>query len=488
MHEIQDILINCSPRETRVAILADGVLEDLHIERAASRGLVGNVYMGRVLRVLPGMQSAFVDIGLERTAFLHVLDIQGARLENGEFRPIEKMIGEGQRLLVQVAKDPIGTKGARLTTTISLAGRKLVYLPQDPHIGVSQKIEDEARREALREQVTRLKKPEEKGGYIVRTCAEESATDEEFLEDMKYLGCLWQETSRKAGTSPAPSLLYEDLSLAKRVLRDMVQAETRRILVDSAEVFEELKAFASTYAQAALPLLELYTGEEPLFETRQVEAELQKALERRVPLKSGGYIVVDCTEAMTTIDVNTGGFVGKRDFSETVFKTNLEAAKTIARQLRLRNLGGIIIIDFIDMQNPAHKAAVLEELRRAASTDRTKLTISEFTELGLVEMTRKRTRESLSHTLCEPCPLCGGRGEIKTARTVCYEIMREIVRLYRQYEKADSFKILASQPVIDFFLEDEACALELLQNFVQKPVHLETEPAYTQEQYDVLIG
>ena len=480
MQEIQDILINCSPRETRVAILVDGILEDLHIERAASRGLVGNVYVGKVLRVLPGMQSAFVDIGLERTAFLHVLDIEGARQENGEYRPIEKLIGEGQRLLVQVAKDPIGTKGARLTTTISLAGRKLVYLPQDDHIGVSQKIEDETRREVLREQVTRLKKADEKGGYIVRTCAEESATDEEFLEDMRYLGCLWQETSKKASVSPAPSLLYEDLSLSKRVLRDMVQAETRKILVDSKEVFEELKEFARVYAQSALPLLELYTGEEPLFETQQVEAELQRALDRRVPLKSGGYIVVDCTEAMTTVDVNTVGFVGKRDFSETVFK--------IARQLRLRNLGGIIIIDFIDMQNPAHRAAVLEELRRAASTDRTKLTISEFTELGLVEMTRKRTRESLSHTLCEPCPLCGGRGEIKTARTICYEIMREIVRLYRQYEKADSFKILASQPVIDFFLEDEACALELLQSFVQKPVHLEAEPAYTQEQYDVLIG
>lgn len=488
MQEFQDILINCAPRETRVAILVDGVLEDLHIERAAGRGLVGNVYMGKVLRVLPGMQSAFVDIGLERTAFLHVLDIEGARQDNGEYRPIEKIIGEGQRLLVQVAKDPIGTKGARLTTSISLAGRKLVYLPQDSHIGVSQKIEDEVRREALREQVTRLKNPEEKGGYIVRTCAEESATDEELLEDMKYLGFLWKETSRKAGVSPAPSLLYEDLSLAKRVLRDMVQAETRKIFVDSRAVFDELTDFAKTYAPGALPLLEYYAGEEPLFETQQVEAELQRALERRVPLKSGGYIVVDCTEAMTTIDVNTGGFVGKRDFSETVFKTNLEAAKTIARQLRLRNLGGIIIIDFIDMQNPAHKAAVLEELRRAAAADRTKLTISEFTELGLVEMTRKRTRESLSHTLCEPCPLCGGRGEIKTARTVCYEIMREIVRLYRQYDKADSFKILASESVIGFFLEDEAPALELLQNFVQKPVHLETEPAYTQEQYDVLIG
>ena len=488
MQEIQDILINCSPRETRVAILVDGTLEDLHIERAASRGLVGNVYVGKVLRVLPGMQSAFVDIGLERTAFLHVLDIEGARQENGEYRPIEKLIGEGQRLLVQVAKDPIGTKGARLTTTISLAGRKLVYLPRDPHIGVSQRIEDEAMREHLKELLTSIRPETEKGGYIIRTSAEEGATAEEFEQDMAYLGRLWKEIRASRETKPAPSLLYQDLSLAQRVLRDMVHQTTEIIEIDDEKSYGELVEFAERFVPDVRGHLKLYKGERPLFELHGIEEEIARALERRVDLKSGGYLVFDQTEAMTTIDVNTGRFVGKRDFSDTVFKTNLEAAQVIARQLRLRNLGGIIIIDFIDMQNPAHRAAVLEELRRAASTDRTKLTISEFTELGLVEMTRKRTRESLSHTLCEPCPLCGGRGEIKTARTICYEIMREIVRLYRQYEKADSFKILASQPVIDFFLEDEACALELLQSFVQKPVHLEAEPAYTQDQYDVLIG
>lgn len=484
---MEEILINCTPREIRVAILVNGILEDLHIERTAFRGLVGNVYMGRVVRVLPGMQSAFVDIGLERTAFLHVHDIEKARLPNGELKAIEKVLTEGQQLLVQVAKDPIGTKGARLTTTISLAGRKLVYLPADEHIGVSQRIEDDELRERLREQVTQLRDANEKGGYIVRTCAEEGATEAEFLEDMRYLGQLWKEISERATTSPTPTLLYDDLPLAKRVVRDMVQSSTGRILVDSHVKYNLLKEFADRFVPTVSERLALYTGERPLFESYGIEEEIEKALGRRVDLKSGGYLVLDQTEAMTTIDVNTGGFVGKRDFSQTVFKTNLEAAQTIARQLRLRNLGGIIIIDFIDMANEEHRAAVLAELRRAVMNDRTKLTMSDFTELGLVEMTRKRTRESLSHALCEPCPVCGGRGEIKTSRTVCYEIMREIVRECRQYHEAKSFKILAAQSVIDMFLEEESPALDLLQDFIQKPVTLEVEPAYTQEQYDVVI-
>ncbi len=484
---MEEILINCTPREIRVAILVNGILEDLHIERTASRGLVGNVYMGRIVRVLPGMQSAFVDVGLERTAFLHVHDIEKARLPNGEYKPIEKILTEGQHLLVQVAKDPIGTKGARLTTTISLAGRKLVYLPGDEHIGVSQRIEDDELRERLREQVTRLCDEREKGGYIVRTCAEEGATEEEFLDDMRYLGCLWKEISERATTSPAPALLYDDLPLAKRVVRDMVQSSTSRIWVDSHLNFKVLKEFAEHFVPTVVERLALYEGDRPLFESYGIEEEIEKSLGRRVDLKSGGYLVLDQTEAMTTIDVNTGGFVGKRDFSQTVFKTNLEAAQTIARQLRLRNLGGIIIIDFIDMTSDEHRAAVLAELRRAVMSDRTKLTMSDFTELGLVEMTRKRTRESLSHALCEPCPVCGGRGEIKTARTVCYNIMREIVRECRQYQEAKSFKILAAQTVIDMFLEEESPALDLLQDFIQKPVTLEVESAYTQEQYDIVI-
>ena len=434
------------------------------------------------------MQSAFVDIGLERTGFLHVADLFEAHSEDGETKPIERVLHEGQSLMVQVAKDPIGTKGARLTTTISLAGRKLVYLPRDPHIGVSQRIEDEAMREHLKELLTSIRPETEKGGYIIRTSAEEGATAEEFEQDMAYLGRLWKEIRASRDTKPAPSLLYQDLSLAQRVLRDMVHQTTDAIEVDDEKSYAELVEFAERFVPDVRGHLKLYRGERPLFELHGIEEEIARALERRVDLKSGGYLVFDQTEAMTTIDVNTGRFVGKRDFSDTVFKTNLEAAQVIARQLRLRNLGGIIIIDFIDMACDEHREAVLAELRRSIATDRTRMTVSDFTELGLVEMTRKRTRESLAHVLCEPCPVCGGRGELKTARTVCYEIMREIVRLSRQYQETKEFRIVASEVVIDMLLEEESAALELLQNCVQKPVLLEVESSYHQEDYDVVLA
>ena len=434
------------------------------------------------------MQSAFVDIGLERTGFLHVADLFEAHLEDGETKPIENVLHEGQALMVQVAKDPIGTKGARLTTTISLAGRKLVYLPRDPHIGVSQRIEDEAMREHLKELLTSIRPETEKGGYIIRTSAEEGATAEEFEQDMAYLSRLWKEIRASRETKPAPSLLYQDLSLAQRVLRDMVHQTTEAIEIDDEKSYAELVEFAERFVPDVRGHLMLYKGERPLFELHGIEEEIARALERRVDLKSGGYLVFDQTEAMTTIDVNTGRFVGKRDFSDTVFKTNLEAAQVIARQLRLRNLGGIIIIDFIDMACDEHREAVLAELRRSIASDRTRMTVSDFTELGLVEMTRKRTRESLAHVLCEPCPVCGGRGELKTARTVCYEIMREIVRLSRQYQETKEFRIVASEVVIDMLLEEESAALELLQNCVQKPVLLEVESSYHQEDYDVVLA
>lgn len=485
---MERILLSISPRETRVAILFDGIVCDVFIERTASTGLVGNVYCGRVVRVLPGMQSAFVDIGLERTGFLHVADLFEAHSEDGETKPIEHVLHEGQTLMVQVAKDPIGTKGARLTTTISLAGRKLVYLPRDPHIGVSQRIEDEAMRDHLKELLTSIRPETEKGGYIIRTSAEEGATAEEFEQDMAYLGRLWTEIRASRETKPAPSLLYQDLSLAQRVLRDMVHQTTEAIEIDDEKSYAELVEFAERFVPDVRGHLKLYKGERPLFELHGIEEEIARALERRVDLKSGGYLVFDQTEAMTTIDVNTGRFVGKRDFSDTVFKTNLEAAQVIARQLRLRNLGGIIIIDFIDMACDEHREAVLAELRRSIASDRTRMTVSDFTELGLVEMTRKRTRESLAHVLCEPCPVCGGRGELKTARTVCYEIMREIVRLSRQYQETKEFRIVASEVVIDMLLEEESAALELLQNCVQKPVLLEVESSYHQEDYDVVLA
>lgn len=485
---MENILINCTPRETRVATVIDGVLQDLFIERAAARGLVCNVYLGKVVRVLPGMQSAFLDIGLERTAFLHVADIAEAHRDGEKPLPIEKVIHEGQSVMVQVAKDPIGTKGARLTTTISLAGRKLVYLPKDSHIGVSQRIEDAALREELRNMMLELRPDEDKGGYIIRTSAEEGATCEEFADDMRYLERLWSTIRETAAASNAPKLLYQDLSLAQRVLRDMVHLETQKVEVDNAEFFADLYSFAERFVPVAKDRLSHYQGDIPLFDLNGIEEEIEKALKRRVDLKSGGYLVFDQTEAMTTIDVNTGGYVGKRDFSNTVYKTNLEAAQTIARQLRLRNLGGIIIVDFIDMTCDEHRDAVLAELRRAVSTDKTRMTVSNFTELGLVEMTRKRTRESLAHVLCEPCPLCGGRGEIRTARTVCYEIMREIVRLSKQYREAKEFHIQAHQRVIDMLLEEESQALELLQTVIEKPVMLEVEPSYNQEQFDVVLS
>jgi ribonuclease G len=484
---MEDILINITPQETRVAVLLAGVVQELHIERAATRGLVGNIYLGKVARVLPGMQSAFVDIGLERAAFLHVADIWEYRqFTQDKPPPIERLVHEGDALLVQVVKDPIGTKGARLSTQISLAGRMLVYLPQDPHIGVSQRIEDEAERAQLREMLARVVPPDEKGGYIIRTSAED-ATEADLAADIDYLRKRWTQIRDAAAQSPAPSVLYQELSLAQRVLRDVVTEATQTIQIDSRENFAALQSFAAQYVPRVLDKLAHYTGERPLFDLYQIDAEIERALARRVDLKSGGYLIIDQTEAMTTIDVNTGGFVGTRNFDDTVFKTNLEAAHAIARQLRLRNLGGIIVVDFIDMVNAEHREAVLAEFKRALARDRTRMTVSGFTQLGLVEMTRKRTRESLAHILCEPCPVCSGRGEIKTARTVCYEILREILREARQFGDAREFRILASQTVVDLFLEEESQSLAMLSDFIGKPISMQVESIYHQEQYDVIL-
>jgi ribonuclease G len=484
----EEILINFTPQETRVAVMQQGVVQELHIERTASRGLVGNVYLGRVCRILPGMQSAFIDVGLDRTAFLHVADIwqpREAPQERPVEKPIEKILHEGQSILVQVVKDPIGTKGARLSTQISIAGRMLVHLPQEKHIGISQRIESEVERESLREKINRLVPAEEPGGFIVRTMAE-NASDEEFATDIAYLRKTWADIRDKARTSAPPSLLYQELSLGQRVLRDFVNPETSRIFIDSRENFQKLTAFAQEYTPSVIPLLEHYIGQRPLFDLHGVEDEIQKALARRVDLKSGGYLIMDQTEAMTTIDVNTGGFVGVRNFDDTIFKTNLEAAVTIARQLRLRNLGGIIIVDFIDMENEEHKKAVLDEFNKALARDHTRLTVNGFTQLGLVEMTRKRTRESLAHVLCQPCPTCGGRGEVKTARTVAYEILRELLREARQFN-AREYRILAGPAVVNLFLDEESQSLAMLSDFIGKSVSLQSEPSYSPEQYDIVL-
>ncbi len=484
---MEDILINITPQETRVALLIAGVVQELHIERSALRGLVGNIYLGRVARVLPGMQSAFVDIGLERAAFLHVADIWEYRQINGDKPPpIERLVHEGDTLLVQVVKDPIGTKGARLSTQVSLAGRTLVYLPQDPHIGVSQRIEDETERAHLREMLARIVPPDERGGYIIRTSAED-AGEAELLTDTEYLRKRWNQIREVSTQVPAPALLYQELSLSQRVLRDVVTEQTSTIQVDSRENFVALRAFANQYVPKAVNKLSHYAGERPLFDLYQIDDEIEKALGRRVDLKSGGYLIIDQTEAMTTIDVNTGGFVGTRNFDDTIFKTNLEAAQAIARQLRLRNLGGIIVVDFIDMTTAEHRDAVLTEFKKALARDRTRVTVSGFTQLGLVEMTRKRTRESLAHILCEPCPTCSGRGEIKTARTVCFEILREILREARQFDETREFRILASQGVVDLFLEEESQSLAMLSDFIGKPISMQVETVYHQEQYDIVL-
>ena len=488
----EDILINWSPQETRVAIVESGAVQELHVERALERGLVGNVYLGRVARVLPGMQSAFIDIGLERAAFLHVADVwhpppEGeslslARKTQAQI-PIERQVFEGQSLTVQVIKDPIGSKGARLSTQISIAGRLLVFLPQDDHVGVSQKIPPNQRDE-LRTRLQDLTQPQG-GGFILRTNGED-AGDEALSDDIRYLRKAWARIKDAATRQPPMTLLHQDLNLLQRVLRDMVGESTQTIRVDSREQFDALMVFGQEFMPAAAQKLQHYKGERPIFDLFSIDEEIAKALGRRVDLKSGGYLIVDQTEALTTVDVNTGGFVGARNFDDTIFKTNLEAAQAIARQLRLRNLGGIIIADFIDMVREDHRDAVLAEFRKQLQRDRVKTMAGGFSQLGLVEMTRKRTRESLAHMLCEPCPACEGRGSGKTARSVTYDIFREILREARQFNPRE-FRVVASPKVIELFLDEESQHLAGLSEFIGKPVSLQSEAAMGQGQYDIVL-
>ena len=484
----EEILINVTPFETRVALVSHGTLQEVQLERTMQMGHVGNIYLGKVVRVLPGMQSAFVDIGLERAGFIHIAELRENRSERvAAVTPtaIEKILFEGQSLLVQVIKDPLGTKGARLSTQLSIAGRMLVFLPHDPHIGVSQKIDSEAERQSLRDRVAALIGDETKGGYIVRTQAE-GATDQELKADIDYLATLWRLVQAKAKSLPSPSVLHQDLTLAQRVMRDMVTPNTHQILVDSRSTMTELVAWANIYTPSVTDRIQHYSAERPLFDTANIEDEILRAMSRRVDLKSGGYLIIDQTEALTTIDVNTGGYVGGRNFDDTIFKTNLEATHAIARQLRLRNLGGIVIIDFIDMEDARHREAVLAELNKSLSVDRTRVTVNGFTQLGLVEMTRKRTRDSLAHQLCEPCPTCQSRGSVRTNQTICYEILREILREARQFNPKE-FRIFASQGVVDLFLEEESQHLAMLGDFIGKRISLEVTTGYTQEHYDIVL-
>ena len=487
----QDILVNWSPQETRVAVVENGAVQELHVERSLERGLVSNVYLGKVARVLPGMQSAFIDIGLERAAFLHVADILGNRAHEGDAAarsaqplvPIEKQVFEGQSLMVQVIKDPIGTKGARLSTQISIAGRLLVFLPQDEHIGVSQKIPAQQRDE-LRGRLQTLAGPQG-GGFILRTNGED-ATDAELSDDIAYLRKTWTRIKDASVKLPPKSLLHQDLNLLQRVLRDLTGEGTQTIRLDSREQFDLMLAFGREFMPAGAEKLQHYKGERPIFDLYGIDEEIARALGRRVDLKSGGYLIVDQTEALTTIDVNTGAYVGARNFDDTIFKTNLEAAQAIARQLRLRNLGGIVIVDFIDMAREEHRDQVLAEFRKQLARDRVKTMVGGFSQLGLLEMTRKRTRESLAHMLCEPCAACQGAGQIKTARTVAYNILREILREARQFNPRE-FRVVASPKVIELFLDEESQHLAGLSDFIGKPISLQSETAMGQEQYDIVL-
>ncbi len=483
----KEILINVTPQETRVAILENGVLQEMYIERSRSRGLVGNIYKGRVCRVLPGMEAAFVEIGLDRAAFLHVSDIapRNGSKDESERPPISHLLHDGDDILVQVIKDPMGTKGARLTTHMTIPSRYLVFMPNSSNVGVSTRIEDDKERARLRDMLMTHEEIMGDSGYIIRTAAE-SASLESMEQDILYLTKLWDSVRANVKQTATGQAVHEDLPLAMRVLRDMIDEDLEKIRVDSRETWRRMVNFAAKYIPEVEALIEHYPGERPIFDLYGVEDEIQKSLERKVHLKSGGYLIFDQTEAMTTVDVNTGAFVGHRNLEETIFKTNLEAAQAIARQLRLRNLGGIIIIDFIDMSEEDHRRQVLRALEKALEKDHARTNVCEVSSLGLVEMTRKRTRESLEHVLCEPCPTCSGRGSVKSAETVCYEIFREILRESRQFD-ARQLMVLAAQDVIDLLVDEESNSLAELEDFIGVPIKLQAEVLYSQEQFDVVI-
>ena len=490
----EEILINVTPVETRVALVENGMLQEAYIERTSRKGIVGNIYRGKVVRVLPGMEAAFVDIGLERAAFIHASDVVNGQNNDDDagdapksVPDIRSLLREGQSLVVQVTKDPIGTKGARLTTQLSIPSRYLVFMPGVNHIGISQRIEDETERARLKgiveDEAASLS--EMQGGYIIRTAAE-SAPAEDLIGDMTYLHRLSQSIHERINRVTAPAVVYQDLPLFIRTIRDLIRPQTEKVRIDSRESHQRVVEFVEEFVSEFSNKVEYYPGERPIFDLYSVEDEIQKALSRKVQLKSGGYVIIDQTEAMTTIDINTGAFVGHRNLEETIFKTNLEAARAISRQLRLRNLGGIIIIDFIDMEDPEHQRQVHRMLEKMLERDHAKTKITGVSELGLVEMTRKRTTESLGQVLCEPCPICDGRGFLKTAETVCYEVFREILRVNRAYE-AESYLVMASQSVVDRLLDEESDNVADLETFISKTIRFQVEPFYSQEQYDVVL-
>ena len=484
----EELLINECLREVRAALVENGVLQELFIERSGGRGLVGNIYKGRVMRVLPGLQASFVSVGLERSAFLHASDIlRGLEEEypGRDRRPdIAELVSEGDELLVQVLKDPLGSKGARLSTFITLPSRLLVYAPGGSGVSVSARIDDDEERERLRDLVESLMDDDEQGGYIVRTSAH-GASLEHLEADKRFLARLWATVEETAADARVEERVYRDLPLETRLLRDLRNNSLERVRVDSLATCDRMKRFADRFIPEMSDIIELHDDNRPLFDYSGIEEEIARALQRRVPLKSGGYLIIDQTEALTTIDVNSGGYVGRRDLEETSLHTNLEAAAAIARQLRLRNLGGIIIVDFIDLADEEHRLQLLEALAGHLKTDRSKTQVMDVSPLGLVEMSRKRTRDSLERTLCRPCPTCGGRGFTKTPQTVCSEIFREILGRRAQEDFAEVL-VLAAPDVIGRLLDEDSASVARLERLTGASIRLQSERLHGPEHFDVV--
>ena len=503
----KEMIFNCTEHETRVAVLENGLLTNIYIERTDESGIVGNVYLGRVVRVLPGIQAAFVDIGLDRTAFLYVADIgpdltdldylitdedgngdeEAVEFERKFFRSehaqhVEDIITEGQEILVQVSKEPIGSKGARLTTNISLPGRNLVFLPMVNHIGISRRIQDEDERKRLREIIEKLRP--EKQGFIARTVSE-GRGEEELKADVDYLTRMWETIKGVKDKVSVPGLVHREIGITLRAIRDIYTRDVSRIVVDSKKEYQRIVEFMKTFMPKAHYYLEYYDKKEPIFDFFGIELDISRALNKKIWLKSGGYIVIETTEALTAIDVNTGKYVGKRNPEETILNTNLEAVKEISYQIRLRNIGGIIIIDFIDMQNEAHREKVFNALKEEMGKDKCKTNILKISELGLIEMTRQRNGKNVDRILCDTCPYCEGKGLIKSKTTVCYEIFREIEREGIR-TLATTLCVLANPDIADLLLEDEKNTIEKLEEKLKKKILVKVDKGFHQENFEII--
>jgi ribonuclease G len=499
----KELVINTTSHGTRVALLENGHIAELYIERSRERGLVGNIYQGRVIRVLPGMQAAFVDIGLDKAAFLYVADVLdemdavaqfvegGGPLakenENSEatpLPPIEDLLQEGQELLVQIAKEPLGTKGARITAHISLPGRHLVYMPTVDHIGISRRIENEEEKERLRAIVESIRPPG--SGFIVRTAAE-GKSEYDLLADMEFLIGLWEGIVERKEGRKAPALIHSDLDVTSKVLRDILTEEIDRIVVDKQEEYDKITRFIATFMPKLKYVIELHDTDEPIFDAFGLEVEIARAIGRKVWLKCGGYIIIEQTEALTAIDVNTGRFVGKHNLEDTILKTNLEALREVAFQLRLRNIGGLIIIDFIDMEKEAHREKVHSALEEVLKYDKARTNILKISELGLVEMTRKRVRESIGRLLCEPCHYCEGKGYIKSRMTMAYEMFRELQRSISTLP-GEKITLLVHPDVAALLCDEERGGIEELEERFIKKIQITARPGFHQEQFEILVG